>query len=179
MEEVILVTEGDEEIGTMEKMEAHRRGVLHRAFSIFVFDKSGRMLLQKRAAYKYHGALLWSNTCCSHPYPGEEVANAAARRLEEEMGFTTGLNKIFSFCYNETVENNLIEHEYDHVFVGEFDGEIKTNENEVDDFSYRHMRDIKKDLEKNPSDFTIWFKIVFPRIEQWWKENYGAVFINQ
>ena len=179
MQEVILVTEEDEEIGTMEKMEAHRRGVLHRAFSIFVFDKNGRMLLQKRAANKYHGALLWSNTCCSHPYPGEEVEKAAARRLEEEMGFTTGLEKIFTFSYNETVENNLIEHELDHVFVGEFEGEININQSEVDQCKYKQVSEIKTELESNPSDFTIWFKIIFPRIEQWWQENYGAVLMNK
>ncbi len=170
--QVILVTEQDEAIGTMEKMEAHQKGALHRAFSVFIFDSKGRMLLQKRAAEKYHGALLWSNTCCSHPYPEEKVELAAKRRLQEEMGFDTKLENIFSFIYCETVENNLVEHEYDHVFVGEYEGKISLNEKEVDDFAYKNMSDIKRSIIDQPDDYTKWFKIVLPRIEEWWQKRY-------
>src|SRR6187397_1234836 len=126
-QEVILVTETDEPIGTMDKIRAHTDGLLHRAFSIFIFDNKGRMLLQQRSSEKYHGARLWSNTCCSHPYPDENVEEAALRRLQEEMGFTTPLSKLFEFKYKAEVENNLIEHEYDHVFIGKYDGKVNIN----------------------------------------------------
>jgi isopentenyl-diphosphate delta-isomerase len=125
--ELILVNEKDEEIGFMEKMEVHRRGLLHRAFSVFIFDKNGNMLLQQRAACKYHGAHLWTNACCSHPFPGESVEAGAARRLKEELGFQTGIEKIFDFVYRSEVENNLVEHEFDHVFSGVYEGEMKLN----------------------------------------------------
>src|SRR6187200_1451519 len=114
-QDVILVTALDEEIGVMEKMEAHQKGLLHRAFSVFIFDREGKMLLQQRAAQKYHGGLLWTNACCSHPYPHEDVKDAAKRRLAEELGFSIELKKIFAFTYKAEVENDLIEHEYDHV----------------------------------------------------------------
>lgn len=177
-QEVILVNEKDEEIGTMEKMEAHRKGLLHRAFSVFIFDKQGRMLLQQRALNKYHGALLWTNACCSHPYPGEKTHNAAERRLAEELGFVTGIQEIFSFIYRADVENNLIEHEYDHVFAGEYENEILYDEAEVAKVDYRKLTDIKKDIEINPSQYTSWFKLAFPRIEKWWKEKYNNVTVN-
>ena len=125
--EVILVNERDEALGVMEKMEAHRKGALHRAFSVFIFDSRGRMLLQQRASEKYHGGLLWTNACCSHPYPGEEVERAAERRLNEELGFTAPIHKIFSFTYRALVENDLTEHEFDHVFAGQYEGEITAN----------------------------------------------------
>jgi isopentenyl-diphosphate delta-isomerase len=172
LQQLILVTEQDEAIGTMEKMEAHRRGILHRAFSIFIFDSEGRMLLQKRAEKKYHGALLCSNTSCSHPYPEETVEVAAHRRLQEEMGFDTKLENIFSFIYCETVENNLVEHEYDHVFVGKYEGRINVNRNEVEDFTYMEMSEIKRRINEQPGDYTKWFKIVLPRIEEWWRNRY-------
>lgn len=169
--EVILVNEEDVAIGTMEKMEAHRRGVLHRAFSVFVFDEGGNMLLQQRSAEKYHGALLWSNTCCSHPYPGEEVERAATRRLGEEMGFTTSLEKIFTFTYKADVENDLIEHEYDHVFAGIYTGTIKLNPAEVAAYEYLPMETISKRLNEDPGSFTSWFRIAFPLVERWWKQR--------
>lgn len=169
---VILVNSEDEPLGTMEKMEVHRQGLLHRAFSVFIFDSKGRMLLQQRAANKYHGGSLWSNTCCSHPRPGEKVEDAAARRLQEEMGFTTPLEKIFEFTYRAIVENNLIEHEYDHVFVGEYEDEINFNKDEVADCLYEDVASIKWALEKQPAKFTSWFHIAFPKIEKWWKEKY-------
>ena len=171
--EVILVTEKDEAIGTMEKMQAHREGALHRAFSIFIFDRKGKMLVQQRAMEKYHGGGLWTNTCCSHPYPGEKVEEAAARRLNEEMGFQTPLQKVFAFTYKANVENNLIEHEYDHVFAGEHEGFIDINKGEVADYCYQGMKELKWALKEKPSRFTAWFRIAFPTIENWWKERYG------
>ena len=121
---VILVNEKDQPIGLMDKMEAHQKGILHRAFSVFLFDKKGRMLLQQRAKEKYHGALLWTNACCSHPFENEKIEDAAQRRMREELGVTTPLEKIFCFTYHAAVENELIEHEYDHVFAGEYEGNI-------------------------------------------------------
>jgi len=177
-QEVILVNENDEPVGTMKKMEAHEKGLLHRAFSVFIFDKKGKMLLQQRAAEKYHGAHLWTNACCSHPLPGEEVANAAHRRLKEELGFVTDLQEIFSFTYRANVENNLIEHEFDHVFAGEYEGKIEFNRREVSKFFYQDMEELKKQIETEPGKFTSWFKIAFPRIETWWKENHGGRNIN-
>ena len=173
-QELVLVTEDDLPIGTMDKMEVHRKGFLHRAFSVFIFDRQGRMLLQQRAPQKYHGGLLWTNACCSHPYPGEEVAAAAQRRLKEELGFTTPLQKIFSFTYRAEVENNLIEHEFDHVFAGEYEGKIHMNETEVCNYMYRQLEEIKNDLAGNPEQFTSWFRIAFPRIEAWWSEQYAS-----
>ena len=172
-QEVILVTEEDEPIGTIEKMQAHKSGLLHRAFSVFIFDKGGRMLLQQRSIDKYHGALLWSNTCCSHPFPNENVEEAALRRLQEEMGFTTTLQKLFEFKYRAEVENNLVEHEYDHVFVGSYEGEISINKKEVADYCYEEMDRVKWAINEKPDKFTIWFRLVFPTIETWWQQQYG------
>jgi isopentenyl-diphosphate delta-isomerase len=171
-QEVILVSAEDEAIGTMEKMEAHRLGLLHRAFSIFIFDSGGRMLVQQRAPGKYHGEGLWSNACCSHPYPGEETKVAATRRLEEELGFITPLRQIFSFTYRQEVENHLVEHEFDHVFAGEYEGKIIPNPKEVSDYRYESMAVLRKDLEENPARFTTWFRIAFPKIDVWWRERY-------
>ena len=172
-EQVILVNEHDVENGVMEKMEAHRTGMLHRAFSIFIFDSKGRMMLQQRSPLKYHGGNLWTNACCSHPFPGEEIHEAATRRLEEELGFITPLKKIFSFTYRADVENNLVEHEYDHVFAGEYEGEIRPNQVEVAGIRYAEMDAIKKELEQYKQRFTSWFIIAFPKIENWWKQRYG------
>src|SRR3954470_13284590 len=122
MEQVILVNEKDQAIGTMEKMEAHRKGVLHRAFSVFIFDRHGKMLLQQRAFHKYHSGGLWTNACCSHPLPGEDIESAAHRRLYEEMGFQTPLKKIFDFTYKADFRNGLTEYEFDHVFTGYYEG---------------------------------------------------------
>ena len=172
-QEVILVTEKDEVIGTIEKMQAHEQGLLHRAFSVFIFDNKGRMLLQQRALQKYHGAQLWSNACCSHPYPDEEVEVAALRRLKEEMGFSTTLKKLFEFVYRAEVENNLVEHEYDHVFAGTYEGVITINTNEVGDYCYEEMHRIKQDLKEQPGKFTTWFRIAFPSVETWWQQNWS------
>lgn len=168
--QVILVNERDEEHGVMPKMEAHQKGLLHRAFSVFIFDKSGRMLLQQRAACKYHGGLLWTNACCSHPLPGESVEDAAARRLQEELGFRTPLEKLFTFTYKAAVENDLIEHEYDHVFAGEYDGEMNLNGEEVAGAAYHSLEEIKEMLEERPATFTAWFRLAFPEVERWWRK---------
>jgi isopentenyl-diphosphate Delta-isomerase len=165
--QVVLVNENDEPVGTMEKLEAHRKGVLHRAFSIFIFNSKGEMLLQKRALKKYHSPGLWSNACCSHPYPGEEVKVAAVRRLQEEMGFTSALEKAFDFVYTASFDNGLKENEFDHVFIGKFDGEVKGNAEEISDYTYRSMAEIRQDLLEKPDKYTAWFCIAFPKVEEW------------
>lgn len=170
--EVILVTETDEPIGTMEKMRVHKDGLLHRAFSIFIFDDKGRMLLQQRSAEKYHGAQLWSNTCCSHPCPGEKTEDAALRRLQEEMGFSTVLQKQFEFIYRAEVENNLVEHEYDHVFTGTYEGVINIDKKEVAAYCYQEVKQVKLEIEEQPQKFSAWFKIALPSIEKWWRQHY-------
>ena len=171
-DEVILVNEYDEAIGVMGKTEVHQRGLLHRAFSIFIFDSKGRMLLQQRALDKYHGGHLWTNACCSHPLPGEAVNEAAKRRLHDELGFTTSLEPIFNFTYRANVENNLVEHEYDHVFAGEYEGEMNLNPREVADVSYEEMAQLKWDISNEPAKFTSWFKIAFLKVEKWWQQHY-------
>ncbi|MGZ5285840.1 MAG: isopentenyl-diphosphate Delta-isomerase [Flavisolibacter sp.] len=168
---VILVDGHDNQTGIMEKMEVHQKGLLHRAFSIFIFDTHGRMLLQQRAATKYHGGLLWTNACCSHPMPGEETLDAAYRRLEEELGFTTTLEEIFSFVYRAEVENDLVEHEFDHVFAGTYESDIFPNEMEVASYRYETLDQVKQELENHPSHFTTWFGIAFPAIEKWRNEK--------
>jgi isopentenyl-diphosphate delta-isomerase len=165
--EIILVNEKDEQTGTMEKMEVHRKGLLHRAFSIFIFNSKGEMLLQQRAAAKYHNGELWTNTCCSHPFPGEHISAAAIRRLKEEMGFTTPLEKVFDFTYKVTFDNALTEYEFDHVFVGNYEGEIKVNPLEVKDFCYKSMDEIRSSIQTHPQNFTAWFKIAFPKMEKY------------
>ena len=166
---VVLVDEQDNAIGTCEKMEAHRKGYLHRAFSVFVFDTSGRLLLQQRALEKYHCGGLWSNTCCSHPYPKEEVMTAAIRRLQEEMGFTTPLAKAFDFVYRAELEDGLIEHEFDHVFIGTYEGPVAPNSSEVMGVEYIHLDALAQKMEAEPARFTPWFHIAFPKLLQYLK----------
>jgi isopentenyl-diphosphate delta-isomerase len=165
--EVVLVNEQDQSLGTMEKMEAHLKGVLHRAFSVFIFNSKGEMLLQQRAQGKYHSGGLWTNACCSHPAPGEGVAEAAARRLKEEMGFSVSLKKIFDFIYRSEMQNGLTEHEFDHVFTGTYDGIIRPDISEVKDYCYKSMESIRESLQSHPHQYTAWFHIAFPRVEQW------------
>ena len=160
VERVILVNEQDEPIGSSEKMEAHENGSLHRAVSVFVFNSEGEVLLQKRAASKYHGAGLWTNTCCTHPRPGETSVACAQRRLQEEMGFETELEERFSFIYKSEVENGLIEHEFDHVFFGTYDGEIKPNSNEVEDCTFIALDKVFTDAVNHPDRYSIWFRII-------------------
>ena len=165
-EQVILVDTEDREIGSMEKMEAHRKGVLHRAFSVFIFNTKGDMLLQKRAAEKYHSAGLWTNACCSHPRPGEATEAAATRRLREELNFSVPIRKVFDFTYRAEFSNGLIEHEFDHVFFGEFDGWVKFNPSEVSDYCYMSLEEVKESVALSPNKFTEWFRIVLPEIEK-------------
>ena len=171
MEQVILVNEMDVELGLMEKMEAHTKALLHRAFSIFVFNKNGEMLLQQRAISKYHSGGLWTNTCCSHPRPGETILQAANRRLQEEMGFETSLVKVLEFVYKAPFSNGLTEHEFDHVLVGYYDGIINPNQEEVEKYSFNSFSDIEISINKCPEIYTEWFKIAFPLIKNWWQEN--------
>lgn len=166
---VILVDEKDNEIGTAGKLEAHRKGLLHRAFSIFVFNSKGELMLQQRADTKYHSGGLWSNTCCSHPLPGEPVAMAAHRRLNEEMGFTTKLEKCFSFIYKEKLDNDLTEHEYDHVFIGYSEGPPLLNPQEVQDWKWMDVEMLKKELDETPARYTVWLKIVFDKVYEYVK----------
>jgi len=168
VEEVILVNEADMPVGTMEKIEAHQKALLHRAFSVFIFDNQGRMLLQRRAEGKYHSPGLWTNACCSHPRPGEETQTAAARRLREELGFTTPLTKLFSFTYRSEYDNGLTEFEFDHVFVGRYEAAIRPDPAEVSDYCYRSMDEIRAGLQSDPAGFTTWFHLAFPMVCERW-----------
>ena len=172
---VILVNERDEHTGEAGKMEAHEHGLLHRAFSIFIFNQAGELLLQRRALGKYHSAGLWTNTCCSHPLPGEETMLAATRRLQEEMGFAVPIVKVFDFVYKAAFDNGLTEHEFDHVFVGEYDGSIPFNGEEVMEIAYRSMNEVEAELSKEPQKFTRWFQLCFPRIRAWWELEYKKI----
>lgn len=163
--DVILVDGQDRPTGTMEKMEVHQKALLHRAFSVFIFNDKGEMLLQKRAGKKYHSGSLWTNACCSHPQPGEDTMEAAKKRLREEMGFSTPLKKAFSFVYKAPFANGLTEHEYDHVFVGNFNGPVKPDPDEVEDYCYQSLDELKQSLQTHPHNFTEWFKIAFPKLE--------------
>lgn len=169
MTEVIIVNELDEPVGTMEKMEAHEKAILHRAFSVFIFNSKGQMLLQQRALKKYHSGGLWTNACCSHPLPGEETIAAAKRRLHEELGFTTGLKKAFHFTYKAPFDNGLTEYEYDHVFTGKFEGAIHPDAEEVSDYCYLTMDEIEQSLQSHPRKYTAWFHIAFPQLREWMK----------
>ncbi|MEY4874876.1 MAG: hypothetical protein RL708_25 [Bacteroidota bacterium] len=166
MTEVILVNEQDEAIGKMEKMQAHVEGKLHRAFSVFIVNADNKMLLQKRAAKKYHSPNLWTNACCSHPAPNENIFNAAKRRLNEELGMEIiDMKKIFTFQYKAELENDLIEHELDYVLWAESDAAVKLNADEASDFIFLSKEEIKNRLAENPEQFTVWFKLIFPKIE--------------
>lgn len=162
-EEVILVDAHDQVLGLMEKMEAHRQGLLHRAFSVFVLNTKGELLLQQRAAHKYHSGGLWTNTVCSHPREGESVESAAHRRLEEEMGFDCPIEKAFEFTYRAELDKGMIEHEYDHLFTGWYDEDPKPNPAEVMDFRWQLPSAVEQDLQHHPEHYTAWFKIIFQR----------------
>ncbi|MCC6287135.1 MAG: isopentenyl-diphosphate Delta-isomerase [Chitinophagaceae bacterium] len=169
--EIILVNETDEQVGTAEKMEAHYKALLHRAFSVFIFNAKGEMLLQQRALTKYHSAGLWTNACCSHPRPGEETINGAKRRLREELGFTVDIKKAFDFTYSASFDNGLTENEFDHVFTGIYDGPIEPNPDEVMDYCYKPMEIIKEELLTKPQLYTAWFIIALPKIEKYLAEQ--------
>jgi len=162
-EQVILVNELDEEIGLMEKLEAHQKGLLHRAFSVFIFNSNNELLLQQRALHKYHSAGLWTNTCCSHPKSGETNLEAANRRLKEEMGFSTDIKLLNSFIYKAEFDNSMIEHEFDYVFTGYFDGTPNINLDEVAHYKWMSIADVKSDIKTNPMLYTAWFKIAIDK----------------
>ena len=171
-ENIILVDRHDNPLGVHEKYDAHVKGLLHRAFSIFIFNKKGEMLLQQRALGKYHSGGLWTNACCSHPVPGELIEKAALRRLNEELGFQVPVDKVFDFVYKSELGNGLIEHEFDHVFVGEYEGEINFNTEEVLNYCYAGIPNIRLSLQQKPQEFTTWFHLAFPEIDKWWAQHY-------
>lgn len=160
MEHVILVDQDDKAIGTMEKMEAHRKGLLHRAFSVMLYNSQGEVLLQKRAQAKYHSGGLWSNACCSHPLPDESMEIATRRKLKQEMGIDLKTEFIYKFIYCTTFESGLIEHECDHVFTGVFDGTPVINRHEVEDWKFISLEQLRHDIASNPQDYTYWLKLI-------------------
>jgi isopentenyl-diphosphate delta-isomerase len=162
-EKVILVDREDNPIGTMPKMEAHEKAALHRAFSVFILNKNGELMLQQRALHKYHSPALWTNTCCSHQREGEHNLEAGTRRLEEEMGFSVPLEELFSFIYKAPFDNGLTEHELDHVMIGYFDGTPCINPDEVASWKWMSLTAIENDMTLHPETYTVWFKIIFER----------------
>lgn len=158
---VILVDANDHQTGVAEKMDAHRKGLLHRAFSVFIRNSQGQILLQQRAFSKYHSGGLWTNACCSHPRPGENLIDAAHRRIQEEMGFDCDLKHVYNFTYRVKLDNELTEHELDHVLVGVYDGPVKPSPEEVYDYRYVDIDVLESELSKNPESFTSWFRITY------------------
>jgi isopentenyl-diphosphate delta-isomerase len=171
---LILVDENDKQVGKLEKMEVHQLGLLHRAFSVFLFNTKGELLLQQRAECKYHSPSLWTNTCCSHPLDGEEMTNAIERRLNEEMGMKCAVEFAFSFKYKAEFDNGLIENEYDHVYFGVSDVLPVSNNSEVKDWKYVHLSELEKDIVLNPERYTEWLKICFPEVQK----HFNLVFSN-
>lgn len=171
VEYVVLVNENDQPLGGMEKMEAHEKGVLHRAFSVFIFNSQGNMLLQKRADEKYHSPGLWTNTVCSHPRTDEKTIDAAHRRIVEEMGFDCEFEEVFSFVYKSNVGQGLIEHEFDHVFMGASDTLPNPNSEEVGDFKYVNLDWLVKDIKDHPDNYTVWFKIALKEVLDYFEKK--------
>jgi isopentenyl-diphosphate delta-isomerase len=165
MEKVLVVNEQDQVLGSMDKMEAHRRGILHRAFSIVIFNLDGEILLQKRSKDKYHSGGLWTNACCSHPAPGESIDEATRRRLKHEMGIDLQPDFAYKFIYESKLDNGLTEHELDYVYTGIFDGVPTVNKQEVEDWKFMNMKSLRDDLELNPDQYTIWFKLIMNHAE--------------
>ena len=163
-EQLILVDEEDNETGAMDKLSVHQRGLLHRAFSVFIFNSKDELILQQRAEEKYHSAGLWSNTCCSHPVAGEEISNTIRRRMKEEMGLQCEVDFKFKFIYEIQFENGLTEHEYDHVYFGESDDIPVPDPAEVKDWRYMSLEDLRKEISLNPQDFSEWLKICLPKV---------------
>ncbi len=174
-EYVILVNELDEQIGLMEKIEAHQKAVLHRAFSVFIFNEKNELMLQQRALSKYHSPGLWTNTCCSHQRDGESNIEAGVRRLQEEMGFTTFIEEKTSFIYKAPFDNGLTEHELDHVMIGSFNGTPSINTDEVANWKWMRPLDIKNDIAVNADAYTAWFKIIFERFYDHLVQNTSAL----
>lgn len=171
MPKIILVDKKDREIGSDSKLKIHKLGLLHRSFSIFIFNSRGELLIQKRALNKYHSGGLWSNSCCSHQNLDESLSEAIHRRLKEEMGIDCVLKESFTFLYNVKLKNGLIEHELDHVFVGFSDEKPKINHKEVSDFKYVSVKEVKKDIKINPDMYTEWFKIIISNPNLWKKDR--------
>lgn len=165
-EQVVLVNENDEKIGLMPKQEAHIKGVLHRAFSVFIFNDKNELMLQQRALHKYHTPGLWANTCCSHQRDGETSVEAGKRRLMEEMGFTTDLKERTTFIYKAPVQNGLTEHELDHILVGSFEGDPEINPEEVASWKWMDLEMVREDIRTDPDIYTPWFKIIFDKFYQ-------------
>lgn len=159
-EYIITVDEKDRETGAIEKLEAHRRGILHRAFSVMIFNKEGEILLQKRAKLKYHSPGLWSNACCSHQRVGESLDEAVSRRLNEELGFTCDCKEVFQFRYHVEFDNGLIEHELDHVYFGYFNGKVFPNKDEIEEIMWIKPDKLNKDMMEHPTNYTYWFKVL-------------------
>lgn len=170
-EQVILVDSNDNPIGTMNKMEAHEKAVLHRAFSVFILNDKNEVMLQQRAAHKYHSPLLWTNTCCSHQRVGETNIEAGKRRLFEEMGFTADLKELFHFIYKAPFDNGLTEHELDHVMIGYSNENPVINPEEVESWKWMSIEAIKEDMTVNPKDYTVWFKIIFDEFYHFLEEH--------
>ncbi len=166
MEEVILVNKQDEPIGTMEKILAHEQSRLHRAFSIFIFNDNGDMLIHQRADEKYHSGGLWTNACCSHPRPGEMTADGAIRRLSEELNIQCPVKEVYSFIYKAELDHDLTEHEFDHVFFGKYSGDLHPNQNEVMDWKYVPISDLLQDIKSSPDNYTEWFKIALEGLKK-------------
>ncbi len=170
-EKVILVNKQDEPIGLMNKLEAHEKAALHRAFSVFVLNENNEIMLQQRAHHKYHSPLLWTNTCCSHQREGETNIQAGIRRLYEEMGFKTELKELFHFIYKASFDNGLTEHELDHVMIGYYNGEPQINKDEVESWKWMKIEDIKNEMIQNPTIYTVWFKIIFDEFYHYLEEH--------
>jgi isopentenyl-diphosphate Delta-isomerase len=170
-EQVILVNEKDEPIGLMNKMEAHEKAILHRAFSVFILNDNNEVMLQQRAQHKYHSPLLWTNTCCSHQRAGETNIQAGKRRLFEEMGFEVELKELFHFIYKAPFDNGLTEHELDHVMIGYSNNEPAINPEEVASWKWMKIEAIKEDMIQNPADYTVWFKIIFDEFYHYLEEH--------
>lgn len=165
MTNVILVDTADREMGVMEKMTAHQQGILHRAFSVFLFNDKNELLLQRRALSKYHSGGLWTNTCCSHPMPGENIKNACHRRLREEMGMDADLHFVTSFIYRAELDNNLIEHEFDHVFMGITNEQAIPNPEEVEEWKYISLDQLEYEMQIKPESFTVWFRMIYHNVK--------------
>lgn len=176
MKKVVLVDQNNKEIGTEEKIKAHKEGLLHRAFSVFIFNSKGEMLLQRRSTGKYHSGGLWSNAVCSHPRVGEDYEKAIHRRTKEEMGFDCNMKKVADFTYKAELDNGLIENEHDTVFVGEYNGDVAPNPDEAMDYKWASLEEIKEDVVRNPNNYSPWFKIALSKINYF--KNYERANIN-
>lgn len=170
-EKLILVDEIDNQVGVEDKLKAHQEGKLHRAFSIFIFNSQKELLLQKRSSNKYHSPNTWTNTCCSHPRPGETIEEASHRRLKEEMGLDTELKEIFSFTYRHEFEDGLVENKFDHALIGVYDGEVSFNQNEVEEIMWVRENKLKEMVKNNSQTFSVWFLLSYEKVLKYINEN--------